>query len=153
MAAVNSVTRLGPVMGIQSTNSGSQKLQSVQKRASSKAVRCVARSSSGEDEHRGGPIVQRRHLVSLATTFAAMSVAKGALATNGSGSGVEDEDSPLIQALLAKSKENKDKYDKERLEDYYRRNFTDYFDFVAGSNVSGEVSENEQKIREKLKGW
>lgn len=36
---------------------------------------------------------------------------------------VDDDSSALIQGLLAKSKENKEKYTKERLQDYYRRNF------------------------------
>ncbi|DBA79093.1 TPA: hypothetical protein ACH3X1_008943 [Trebouxia sp. C0004] len=36
---------------------------------------------------------------------------------------VDDNTSALVQGLLAKSKANKDRYTKERLNDYYRRNF------------------------------
>eukprot|EP00793_Prasinoderma_coloniale_P004282 PRCOL_00000042-RA len=37
------------------------------------------------------------------------------------------ETSPLIAELLERSKANKEKYDKERLDSYYRRNYEDYF--------------------------
>jgi len=36
---------------------------------------------------------------------------------------VDDNTSALVQGFLAKSKANKDRYTKERLNDYYRRNF------------------------------
>lgn len=36
---------------------------------------------------------------------------------------VDDNTSALVQGLLAKSKASKDRYTKERLNDYYRRNF------------------------------
>ena len=36
---------------------------------------------------------------------------------------VDDASSAYIQGLVAKSKENKEKYDKDRLNDYYKRNF------------------------------
>ena len=36
---------------------------------------------------------------------------------------VPDDSSALIQGLLAKSKENKERYTKDRLLDYYRRNY------------------------------
>lgn len=37
------------------------------------------------------------------------------------------ETSPLIAELLERSKANKEQYDKERLDSYYRRNYEDYF--------------------------
>eukprot|EP00242_Pyramimonas_sp_CCMP2087_P008459 CAMPEP_0198212972 /NCGR_PEP_ID=MMETSP1445-20131203/28490_1 /TAXON_ID=36898 /ORGANISM="Pyramimonas sp., Strain CCMP2087" /LENGTH=159 /DNA_ID=CAMNT_0043887553 /DNA_START=89 /DNA_END=568 /DNA_ORIENTATION=+ len=113
---------------------------------------CVARSSLGDDKHRapGDCRVQRRHLLSAAgcVSLILLTDPKRALATNGTGSGVDDDESPLIQGLLASSRANKEKYDKERLDDYYTRNFKDYFDFVDGSNRSGENTENEIKIKE-----
>jgi len=44
----------------------------------------------------------------------------------------EETTNPLIQRLLERSKANKEKNDKERLEDYYRRNYKDYFNFIRG---------------------
>eukprot|EP00241_Pyramimonas_parkeae_P008359 CAMPEP_0114251030 /NCGR_PEP_ID=MMETSP0058-20121206/15041_1 /TAXON_ID=36894 /ORGANISM="Pyramimonas parkeae, CCMP726" /LENGTH=90 /DNA_ID=CAMNT_0001364781 /DNA_START=231 /DNA_END=503 /DNA_ORIENTATION=+ len=69
-------------------------------------------------------------------------------ASNAAGYGVDDEDSPLIQELLARSKENKAKYDKERLDDYNRRNFKEYFDFVvSGPTPAGGPTETQQKMK------
>lgn len=74
--------------------------------------------------------------------------APSAHAGNATGSGVDDDESPLIQALLKSSKENKAKYDKERLDDYYKRNFTDYFEFVVGVEDPGGPTETQKKMRE-----
>eukprot|EP00897_Mesotaenium_endlicherianum_P001177 jgi/Mesen1/1105/ME000123S00279 len=38
-----------------------------------------------------------------------------------------------MSGLLERSRANKEKYDKERLDDYYKRNFMDYFQFIEGS--------------------
>ncbi|KAL3150526.1 hypothetical protein ABBQ32_000343 [Trebouxia sp. C0010 RCD-2024] len=63
---------------------------------------------------------------------------------------VDDDSSALVQGLLAKSKENKERYTKERLQDYYRRNFKDYFTYEKGlgqsSSERGLSDENQQKI-------
>lgn len=58
----------------------------------------------------------------------------------------------LLQKYLKKSEENKAKNDKERLDNYYKRNYKDYFDFVEGS-VKGkkELTEAEKGILEWLK--
>ncbi|KAK3233143.1 hypothetical protein CYMTET_56542 [Cymbomonas tetramitiformis] len=73
------------------------------------------------------------------------------LASNATGSGVDDDESPLIQELLARSKANKAKYDKERLDDYNRRNFQDYFEFVAGSQTA--APENRSKEVKAIEKW
>nr|ABK25711.1 unknown [Picea sitchensis] len=57
----------------------------------------------------------------------------------------------LIERLLQKSKANKAKYAKERLDDYYKRNYKDYFEFVEGSVKQGELSEAEKGILEWLR--
>ncbi|KAI0525286.1 hypothetical protein KFK09_004679 [Dendrobium nobile] len=52
-----------------------------------------------------------------------------------------------------RSRENKAKYDKERLDDYYNRNYKDYFEFVEGSSKGKSedlLSESEKGIREWL---
>lgn len=53
--------------------------------------------------------------------------------------------------LLEKSKANKDKYAKERLDDYYKRNYKDYFEFVEGFVKQGELTEAEKGMMEWLK--
>ncbi|WCJ18003.1 hypothetical protein M5689_000385 [Euphorbia peplus] len=44
-----------------------------------------------------------------------------------------DSKSQLLDKYLKKSEENRAKYDKERLESYYKRNYQDYFNFVEGT--------------------
>ncbi|KAJ8641326.1 hypothetical protein MRB53_018020 [Persea americana] len=58
----------------------------------------------------------------------------------------------LIQKYLKKSEENKAKNDKERLDDYYKRNYKDYFGFIEGSlkDKKEELSESEKGILEWL---
>jgi len=57
----------------------------------------------------------------------------------------------LIERLLQKSKANKDKYAKERLDDYYKRNYKDYFEFVEGAVNQGKLTEAEKDIMEWLR--
>lgn len=64
-----------------------------------------------------------------------------------------DSKTALLQEYLKRSKENKEKNDKERLDDYYKRNYKDYFEFVEGSDQGkseAELSESEKGIREWL---
>ncbi|KAJ6822814.1 uncharacterized protein M6B38_305745 [Iris pallida] len=66
----------------------------------------------------------------------------------------DDSKSALLQEYLRRSKENKEKNDKERLDDYYKRNYKDYFEFVEGSDEGKseeELSESEKGIREWLR--
>ncbi|KAJ7539450.1 hypothetical protein O6H91_11G093500 [Diphasiastrum complanatum] len=61
------------------------------------------------------------------------------------------EKNELIQKLLEKSRANKAKYDKERRDAYYKRNYKDYFEFVEGSiRKKGQPSEAEKGILEWL---
>ncbi|XP_074572288.1 uncharacterized protein LOC141828794 [Curcuma longa] len=46
---------------------------------------------------------------------------------------VTDSRKALLREYLKRSKENKEKNDKERLDDYYKRNYKDYFEFIEGS--------------------
>ena len=55
-------------------------------------------------------------------------------------SGVPLAESPLMQKLLAESESKREERAKERLDDYYRRNFTDYFNFDVGSQIPGKMS-------------
>eukprot|EP00270_Netrium_digitus_P003569 TRINITY_DN1415_c0_g1_i1.p1 TRINITY_DN1415_c0_g1~~TRINITY_DN1415_c0_g1_i1.p1 ORF type:complete len:172 (+),score=31.75 TRINITY_DN1415_c0_g1_i1:90-605(+) len=65
-----------------------------------------------------------------------------------------EQQNPLIQKLLQRSRENKEKYDQERLAAYYRKNYGDYFKFIEGTLLakrSEELTENDKKILEWLK--
>lgn len=60
----------------------------------------------------------------------------------------------LLQEYLERSKKNKAKYDKERLDDYYKRNYKEYFDLVGGAverKKEEDLSEAEKGIREWLR--
>lgn len=55
----------------------------------------------------------------------------------------------LLQDYVKRSKENKEKNDKERLDDFYKRNYKDYFGFIEGSvreKPAEELSESEKGI-------
>ncbi|WVZ60433.1 hypothetical protein U9M48_010455 [Paspalum notatum var. saurae] len=59
----------------------------------------------------------------------------------------------LLQEYLKKSKENKEKNDKERLDDYYKRNYKDYFGLIEGparEKKEEERTESEKRILEWL---
>ncbi|CAA7393810.1 unnamed protein product [Spirodela intermedia] len=61
-----------------------------------------------------------------------------------------DSQRALLQKYLEKSKANKAKNDKERLDSYYRRNYKDYFELVEGSNQGKKdelLTESEKEIR------
>uniref|UniRef100_A0ACD5X753 Uncharacterized protein n=1 Tax=Avena sativa TaxID=4498 RepID=A0ACD5X753_AVESA len=47
----------------------------------------------------------------------------------------------LLQDYVKRSKENKEKNDKERLDDFYKRNYKDYFGFIEGSVREKKVEE------------
>lgn len=66
---------------------------------------------------------------------------------------VDDATSPLIQDLLKKTVEKKDERYKERLDNYYKRNFNDYFNFEMGNNdgVSAETKAEVKAWLEKNK--
>ncbi|PKA66493.1 hypothetical protein AXF42_Ash003147 [Apostasia shenzhenica] len=60
----------------------------------------------------------------------------------------------VLQEYLKRSRENKEKYDKERLDDYYKRNYKDYFELVEGSSKGKSddlLTESENEIRNWLK--
>lgn len=64
---------------------------------------------------------------------------------------VNDSRTELLQKYLKKSQENKEKNDKERLENYYKRNYKDYFGALEGSlKQKKELTETEKGILEWL---
>ncbi|KAK9828736.1 hypothetical protein WJX72_001805 [[Myrmecia] bisecta] len=66
---------------------------------------------------------------------------------------VDNATSPLIQGLLEKSLANKEKYRAQRLQDYYRRNFKDYFDFEGGSVQAGKARGLSPETTQKIQQW
>ena len=60
---------------------------------------------------------------------------------------------PRLTELLRRTEEKKEERVKERLDDYNRRNFKDYFDVVDKGYNGREISENDQAIRAQLKKW
>ncbi|PWZ57553.1 hypothetical protein Zm00014a_039340 [Zea mays] len=84
--------------------------------------------------------VSRRCLLTLLTSTAAIP-------------GGSESRKALLQEYLKKSKENKEKNDKERLDDYNKRNYRDYFGLIEGQvreKTEEERTESEKRILEWL---
>ena len=58
---------------------------------------------------------------------------------------VDPASSPFVQELLRKTEAQREQRRKERLRDYDKRNFGDYF--AAATPARGELSENDKAIR------
>ncbi|EER93515.1 hypothetical protein BDA96_01G106900 [Sorghum bicolor] len=85
--------------------------------------------------------VSRRCLLTLLTSTAAIPP------------GGSESRKALLQEYLKKSEENKEKNDKERLDDYYKRNYKDYFGLIEGparEKKEEERTESEKRILEWL---
>ncbi|XP_078430522.1 photosystem I reaction center subunit N [Wolffia australiana] len=67
-------------------------------------------------------------------------------------SDVGDSQRALLQKYMEKSKANKEKNDKERLDSYYRRNYKDYFELVEGSN-QGKPEESLTESEKEIRRW
>lgn len=66
---------------------------------------------------------------------------------------VDPNDSPYIQELLARSRANKDQYDKERLDAYNKKNFKEYFEFIEGNVERGGGSTYSDETKAAIKAW
>lgn len=66
---------------------------------------------------------------------------------------VDPKDSPYVQELLRRTEEKKEERVKERLADYDKRNFKDYFDVVDKGFNGRTMTENDEAIRDRLKKW
>ncbi|KAK9690513.1 hypothetical protein RND81_09G133500 [Saponaria officinalis] len=105
---------------------------------------CVASIASSTAKFDGGRVGRRSLLLSstVTTLFAAAVVVD-----------TSDSRTALLQKYLKKSEENKEKNDKERVENYYKRNYKDYFGFVEGTlraKDKDQLSESERGILEWL---
>ena len=94
----------------------------------------------------------RRRIISIPamlpalTLFPIKPVLASALVTNKE---VANESSPLIQEMLKRTEEKREERKAERLADYYRRNFGDYFSFEAGSNMDRKGLSPETQAKNK----
>ncbi|XP_021776162.1 uncharacterized protein LOC110739988 [Chenopodium quinoa] len=104
----------------------------------------AATASTARSIASGSDIAGRRRLLLSSTAATLLAVA----ATD-----ANDSRTALLQKYLKKSEENKAKNDKERMDDYYRRNYKDYFGFVEGTlraKDKEQLSESERGILEWL---
>lgn len=96
--------------------------------------RCAAASSfsscppthsrrPARDHHQRKDAQLRHHFIAATLAIASFGNVEGAEASNPSYSGVDPEQSPLIQSLLAKTKEDKPMLDQKRLDNYYNKKF------------------------------
>ncbi|CAG9461091.1 unnamed protein product [Pedinophyceae sp. YPF-701] len=101
----------------------------------------------------------RRHAARIAVTAAAVGMlliepgAAYAAPSKDKDSGVAPEDSPLIQGLLQRSRDNKERYDAERLDAYTSKNFCDYFSFDAGNPAVARARGISKETYEKIKKY
>ncbi|KXZ47644.1 hypothetical protein GPECTOR_34g803 [Gonium pectorale] len=93
-----------------------------------------------DDDARSSPEAKRRPPallfagLAVASSFALLASAGPAMARlELPNKEVDNDTSPLVQKLLQRTAENKDRYAKERLQDYYKRNFKEYFEFEASN--------------------
>ncbi|CAL8468562.1 g8102 [Coccomyxa elongata] len=98
------------------------------------------------------PLTRRRALMQFSVFIGSFSVARGAEAMDLESTGNTAAD-VLIADLLAKSKANKERYDKERLDSYYRRNYQDYFNFQRSSIEAGTVRGMSKELQEEILAW
>ncbi|KAL4448143.1 hypothetical protein ABPG75_005362 [Micractinium tetrahymenae] len=97
------------------------------------------------------PPSRRRALVALpAAALAWVAAGRQPVQAFENAGGVDSATSPLVQELLRRTEEKKAERAKERLDDYYRRNFGDYLSFEASSTPGSSDSENQERIRQWL---
>jgi hypothetical protein len=114
---------------------------------------CRASIASPNSRSHDDPHMSRRSAVVLPVllpllTLRASPVSAAQVITNKE---VDNASSPFIQELLRRTDEKKDERKAERLKDYYRRNYQDYFQFMDGSNMSNSgIDEETQK---QIRAW
>ena len=98
---------------------------------------------------------RRAAMLSLGVACAAFVAGSTAViaAPNTTNQPVDPKDSPLVQELLRRTEEKREERYKERLDDYNRRNFSDYFDVVDKGYNGKTATENDAAIREQLERW
>ena len=105
----------------------------------------IVSDARGRDTVRG--FARAAALASFLTLAAPLEPARAANAPT------DPATSPLVQELLRRTEENREARYKERLDDYNRRNFADYFDVVDKGYNGKHATENDEAIREQLQRW
>ena len=108
----------------------------------------MVRSARAAVSHRATQSNSRRAVLSTVVLFPFVSRSAKSTQLNS-----EDADNPLIQKLLRRTEEKREERRRERLEDYYRRNFSDYFSFemspgMGSQGLSSETIESIKKWQE-----
>ena len=91
--------------------------------------------------------------LALGTLCLTLSASFAATAAPALNAPTDPNDSPLVQELLRRTEEKKEARTRERLDDYNRRNFKDYFDVVDKGYNGRTVTENDEAIRAQLDRW
>ncbi|GMH33527.1 hypothetical protein BSKO_01361 [Bryopsis sp. KO-2023] len=91
-------------------------------------------------------IGRRQCLLSHAVAFSLLFTAGSSQAAEvGKNKEVDAETSPYIQELLARTEKNREKRRQERLDDYNKRNFRDYFGVEQTARLTPETRAKIQK--------
>ena len=91
--------------------------------------------------------------LALGTLCLTLSASFAATAAPALNAPTDPNDSPLVQELLRRTEEKREARVQERLDDYNRRNFKDYFDVVDKGYNGRTVTENDEAIRAQLDRW
>eukprot|EP00195_Chlamydomonas_chlamydogama_P006646 CAMPEP_0202903854 /NCGR_PEP_ID=MMETSP1392-20130828/26679_1 /ASSEMBLY_ACC=CAM_ASM_000868 /TAXON_ID=225041 /ORGANISM="Chlamydomonas chlamydogama, Strain SAG 11-48b" /LENGTH=132 /DNA_ID=CAMNT_0049591201 /DNA_START=19 /DNA_END=417 /DNA_ORIENTATION=+ len=66
---------------------------------------------------------------------------------------VDNDTSPFVQELLRRTQEKKEERYQQRLQDYYKRNFKEYFEFEAGSVKTGRARGISANTQQEILKW
>ncbi|KAG2446691.1 hypothetical protein HYH02_008257 [Chlamydomonas schloesseri] len=104
------------------------------------------------------PVQQRLLSASIAAATSLVLLASFPLASSAArldlpNKEVDDATSPFVQELLKRSNENRERYQKERLQDYYRRNFKEYFEFEGANAKVGKARGLSSETQQAIEKW
>ncbi|KAL5706712.1 hypothetical protein ACHQM5_024845 [Ranunculus cassubicifolius] len=115
--------------------------------AVSKKLGALAVNGGGGDRRRNNPVAGLPELGRRGLLLSVMFASASTLPAQ-----AEDSKTALLQKYLKKSEENKVKNDKERLDDFYKRNYKDYFEFIQGG-LEGKKEEQLTEAEKDILNW
>lgn len=95
----------------------------------------------------------RRCVLAQTLGFALLFPATVAAAPLVTSKEVDDATSAYVQELLKRTRENKDRRAKERLIEYYKRNYKDYFEFEGGNIKAGAARGLSSETQQEILNW
>ncbi|KIY96338.1 hypothetical protein MNEG_11625 [Monoraphidium neglectum] len=118
------------------------------------AARCVASSPSNtsvDASTSGG----RRAMLLLGFSTLAVAAAGPAAAQleRPTNKEVDNDTSPFIQELLRRTEEKREERKQQRLNDYYKRNFPEYFKFDGGSEAAATARGLSPETAAAMRKW